>query len=74
MILVNETLKLKFWIIESKKIFLSSLNKRKDEGRIVEIGGQKELLTSGELFSLLHSLKFSSFDNVTKGIVGYMHK
>ena len=60
-------------MIESKKIFLSSLNKRKDEGRIVEIGGQKELLTSGELFSRLHSLNFSSFDDVPKEIVESLH-
>ena len=56
-------------ILVKKKLFLSSLNNGKDEGRIVEIGSHKELLASGGLFSPLHSLNFSSFDDVPKEIV-----
>ena len=44
------------------------------EGRIVEIGSHKELLASGGLFSRLHSLNFSSFDDVPKEIVESIHK
>ena len=44
------------------------------EGRIVEIGNYKELLASGGLFSRLHSLNFSSFDDVPKGIVESLYK
>ena len=45
-----------------------------NEGRIVEIGSHKELLASGGLFSRLHSLNFSSFDDVPKEIVESIHK
>ena len=44
------------------------------EGKIVEIGSHKELLASGGLFSRLHSLNFSSFDDVPGEIVESIHK